>query len=69
MNKLCLLAILPWLESEFAQQAKLSPSTTALPSLWEPVNGCSIMIRDATKFVLVPSIIFYYQLAITHYLT
>ncbi len=55
MNKLCLLAILPWLESEFVQQAKLSPSTTALPSLWELVNGCSIMISDGTKFVLVPS--------------
>ena len=55
MNKLCLLAILPWLESEFSQQAKLSPSTTALPSLWELVNGCSITIKDGTKFVLVPS--------------
>ena len=55
MNKLCLLAILPWLESEFAQQAKLSPSTTALPSLWELVNGCSITTTDGTKFVLVPS--------------
>jgi len=55
MNKLCLLAILPWLESEFTQQAKLSPSTTALPSLWELVNGCSITITDGTKFVLVPT--------------
>ncbi|MBV6625338.1 MAG: DUF1822 family protein [Rivularia sp. (in: Bacteria)] len=55
MNKLCLLAVLPWLESEFAQQAKLSPSTTALPSLWELVNGCSITLNDGTKFVLVPN--------------
>ncbi|MEO1428687.1 MAG: DUF1822 family protein [Cyanobacteria bacterium J06633_8] len=55
MNKLCLLAVLPWLESEFAQQAKLSPSTTALPSFWELVNGCSIMLSDGTKFVLVPN--------------
>ncbi|MEM6399271.1 MAG: DUF1822 family protein [Cyanobacteria bacterium P01_D01_bin.116] len=55
MSKLCLLAVLPWLESEFAQQAKLSPSTTALPSLWELVNGCSIRISDGTKFVLVPT--------------
>ncbi|MEM1391903.1 MAG: DUF1822 family protein [Cyanobacteria bacterium P01_H01_bin.150] len=55
MNKLCLLAVLPWLESEFAQQAKLSPSTTALPSLWELVNGCSITLSDGTKFVLVPN--------------
>lgn len=55
MNKLCLLAILPWLESEFAQQAKLSPSTTALPSLWELVDGCAITTTDGTKFVLVPS--------------
>jgi len=55
MSKLCLLAVLPWLESEFAQQAKLSPSTTALPSLWELVNGCSITISDGTKFVLVPA--------------
>ncbi|NJM21411.1 MAG: DUF1822 family protein [Richelia sp. RM2_1_2] len=55
MNKLCLLAILPWLESEFTQQAKLAPSTTALPSLWELVNGCSITIIDGTKFILVPT--------------
>ena len=32
MSKLCLLAILLLLESELAQKAKLSPSTTALPS-------------------------------------
>jgi hypothetical protein len=43
------------LELEFAQQAKLSPSTTALPSLWELINGCSITITDGTKFILVPS--------------
>jgi len=56
INKLCLLVILPWLESEFSQQAKLfSPSTTALPSWWELVNGCSITISDGTKFVLVPT--------------
>ena len=55
MNKLCLQAILPWLESEFAQEAKLSPSTTALPSLWELVNGFAITIEDGTKFILVPS--------------
>ncbi len=54
LNELCLLVILPWLQEDFASQAKVSPSTNALPSFWELVNGTAIVL-DETRFVLVPS--------------
>lgn len=54
LNKLCLNAILPWLQEDLAPQAKPWPSNTALPSFWEFVNGTAITI-DGKRFVLVPS--------------
>ncbi|MDF5720160.1 MAG: DUF1822 family protein [Rhizonema sp. PD37] len=54
LNKLCLNAVLPWLQEDLAPQAKPWPSITALPSFWEFVNGTAISI-DGTRFVLVPS--------------
>lgn len=52
LNKLCLSAILPWLEQNFAQ-AKPWTSTTALPSFWELVNGSAIVL-DQMRLILVP---------------
>ncbi|AFZ04145.1 DUF1822 family protein [Calothrix sp. PCC 6303] len=52
MNELCLKAILPWLQEEFTPQAKVSNST-ALPSIWEFINGSTIDL-DGTKIILVP---------------
>lgn len=54
LNKLCLNAVLPWLQEDIAPQAKPWPSTTALPSFWELVNGTAVTI-DRTRFILVPS--------------
>ncbi|MBD2386255.1 DUF1822 family protein [Cylindrospermum sp. FACHB-282] len=54
INQLCLLAVLPWFQEELTPQVKVWPSTAALSSFWELVNG-SALILDATRFVLVPS--------------
>lgn len=54
MSKLCLLAISPWLESEFAQKAKLSPSTTALPS--DFIHWLmNIQLRLVTRLICISS--------------
>jgi hypothetical protein len=52
INELCLRAILPWLEEEFTPQAKVS-HPTALPSIWEFINGSTIDL-DGIKIILVP---------------
>ncbi|RCJ25189.1 hypothetical protein A6770_28015 [Nostoc minutum NIES-26] len=54
LNELCLSAVLPWLKEDFTPQAKVWPTTTALPSFWELVSGTAITL-DATRFILVPS--------------
>lgn len=54
INELCLSAVLPWLQEDFTRQAKVWPTTTALPSFWELVNGTAVVL-DATRFILVPS--------------
>ncbi|BAY11643.1 DUF1822 family protein [Calothrix sp. NIES-2098] len=54
INELCLSAVLPWLQEDFTSQAKVWPTTTALPSFWELVNGTAVVV-DATRFILVPS--------------
>lgn len=54
INELCLSAVLTWLQEDFTPQAKVWPSTTALPSFWELVNGTAVNL-DGTRFILVPS--------------
>ncbi|HAA28483.1 MAG TPA: hypothetical protein DCE56_13375 [Cyanobacteria bacterium UBA8553] len=54
LNQLCLSAVLPWLQEEYEQKAHPWPSTPALPSFWEVVNGTAIAI-DMTRFILLPS--------------
>jgi hypothetical protein len=53
INELCLSAILPWLQEDFAKQAKVWPTATALTSIWELVNGTAVTV-GATRFILVP---------------
>ncbi|WYL96008.1 MAG: DUF1822 family protein [Gloeotrichia echinulata IR180] len=54
INELCLSAVLPWLQEDFTPQAKVWPTTTALPSFWELVNGTAVTL-DGKRFILVPS--------------
>ncbi|AFZ24125.1 Protein of unknown function (DUF1822) [Cylindrospermum stagnale PCC 7417] len=54
INQLCLGAVLPWLQEELAPQVQVWPSTTALASFWELVNGTALIL-DATRLILVPS--------------
>ncbi|MBU7583330.1 MAG: DUF1822 family protein [Nostoc sp. TH1S01] len=54
LNELCLNAVLPWLQEDLTPQAKVWPTTTALSSFWELVNGTAVTV-DATRFILVPS--------------
>lgn len=54
LNELCLNVVLPWLQADFAPQAKVSPSINALASFWELVNGTAI-VSDGIRFILVPS--------------
>ncbi|MHC5769636.1 MAG: DUF1822 family protein [Nostoc sp.] len=54
INQLCLGAILLWLQEDWTPQTKVWPTTTALPSFWELVNGIALTL-DTTRLVLVPS--------------
>ena len=54
INELCLGAILLWLQEDWTPQTKVWPTTTALSSFWELVNGIALTL-DATRLVLVPS--------------
>ncbi|KYC40000.1 hypothetical protein WA1_29010 [Scytonema hofmannii PCC 7110] len=54
INKICLFAILPWLQEDLASQAKPWLGSAALPSFWEFVNGTAIAIGE-TRLILVPS--------------
>ncbi len=54
INELCLGAILRWLQEDWTLQTKVWPTTTALPSFWELVNGIALTL-DATRLVLIPS--------------
>lgn len=54
LNELCLNVVLPWLQADFAPQAKVSPNINALASFWELVNGTAI-VSDGIRFILVPS--------------
>jgi hypothetical protein len=54
INQLCLGAILLWLQEDWTPQTKVWPTTTALPSFWELVNGIALTL-DATRLVLIPS--------------
>ncbi len=54
LNQLCLSAVLPWLQEDFTPQAKVWPTTNALSSFWELVNGTAVTL-DATRFILVPT--------------
>ncbi|MEH2421612.1 MAG: DUF1822 family protein [Nostoc sp.] len=54
INQLCLGAILLWLQEDWTPQTKVWPTTTALPSFWELVNGIALTL-DAIRLVLIPS--------------
>ncbi len=54
LNRLSLNAFLPWLRTEYAPDATLSPNLAALPSIWEVVNGTAISF-GGTRLVLIPS--------------
>ncbi|MEH2252203.1 DUF1822 family protein [Nostoc sp.] len=54
INQLCLGAILLWLQEDWTPQPKVWPTTTALPSFWELVNGIALTL-DAIRLVLIPS--------------
>ncbi|MEH2196001.1 MAG: DUF1822 family protein [Nostoc sp.] len=54
INQLCLSAILLWLQEDWTPQTKVWPTTTALPSFWELVNGIALSL-EATRLILIPS--------------
>jgi hypothetical protein len=54
INQLCLNAVLPWLQEEYAAEAMAWPNVPALPSFWDVVNGVAIA-QDTTRFILIPS--------------
>ena len=54
LNRLSLNAVIPWLQSEYGSDAKISPNLAALPSFWEVVNGNVITFQDM-RLALIPS--------------
>jgi hypothetical protein len=50
INQMCLDAIIPWLQGEYAQPVKVQ----ALPNVWEFVNGTKVECEDL-NLVMVPS--------------
>ncbi len=54
LNQICLSAILPWLQEEYKTQVRAWPSTAALPSYWEVVNGTAVTLGEI-RLLLIPS--------------
>ena len=54
LNRLTLKAFLPWLQEEYAPDAKVFPNSGTLPSIWEVTNGTAITFNDK-KLVLIPT--------------
>ena len=49
LNQICLHTFLPWLQAEY------EPAASALPNVWEVVNGTAIAFRHK-KLILLPSL-------------
>ncbi len=54
LNRLSLKAFLPWLQEEYAPDAKVFPNSATLPSIWELTNGTGISF-NGKKLALIPS--------------
>lgn len=54
LNRLSLNTFLPWLQLEYASDAKTSPNLAGLRSIWEVVNGVAITFQGM-RLVLIPS--------------
>ncbi|MDJ0701695.1 MAG: DUF1822 family protein [Leptolyngbyaceae cyanobacterium MO_188.B28] len=54
LNHLCLGAVLPLLQSEYASNSSVWPQVDALPSIWELVNGVAINL-NGVRLALIPS--------------
>ena len=54
LNRLSSQVFLPWLQQEYAQDAKVFPNSATLPSIWEVTNGTGISF-NGKKMVLIPS--------------
>lgn len=54
LNRIALEAFLPWLQAEYAPEARAWPNYAALPSIWELVNG-TMIVWGTTRLALLPS--------------
>ncbi|MEM6753124.1 MAG: DUF1822 family protein, partial [Cyanobacteria bacterium P01_C01_bin.38] len=54
LNRLSLKTFLPWLQEEYAADAKVFPNSATLPSIWENTNGTGITF-NGKKLVLIPT--------------
>lgn len=54
LNDLCLNTILAWLHDDYDPEAMASPNPIALASMWEFVNGFSIVLQGV-RLVLIPT--------------
>lgn len=54
LNQSCLCAFLAWLREEYAAEPNIWPSSKALPSFWEVVNGTAITLGPI-RLVLIPT--------------
>jgi len=54
LNQVCLDAFLPWLQAEYAPQARPLHSTAARPSIWDATNGTAIAMGEK-RLVLIPT--------------
>lgn len=53
LNRLCLSAILPWLQEEYDSRSRVYPNLTTLPSYWEFANGTAISC-GGMRLVFIP---------------
>ncbi|MBE9116197.1 DUF1822 family protein [Lusitaniella coriacea LEGE 07157] len=54
LNRVCLDVFLPWLQEEYAPNAKVFPNVKALESVWEATNGTAITVGEK-RLVLIPT--------------
>lgn len=53
LNQICLHTFLPWLQEEYAPQAKAWMDDASFANLWQVVNGVAISV-DTKRLVLIP---------------
>ncbi|MBD2449120.1 DUF1822 family protein [Nostoc sp. FACHB-152] len=54
LNQICYQVFFPWIQEEYAPNAAIWLTTSALPSVWEFVNG-TVIVMGTKRLILLPT--------------